>query len=107
VRLVADAGGVTVLAHPRGVGRGWQIPDDVIAGLAAAGLTGIEVDHPQQDQAQRAGLRALAAALGLIPSGGSDDHGELTGFRLGVETAPGDSYQRLVEQATGAVPVGG
>jgi 3',5'-nucleoside bisphosphate phosphatase len=107
VRLVADAGGVTVLAHPRGVGRGWQIPDDVIAGLAAAGLTGIEVDHPQQDQARRAGLRELAAALGLIPSGGSDDHGELTGFRLGVETAPGDSYQRLVEQATGAVPVGG
>lgn len=107
VRLVRDAGGVTVLAHPRGVGRGWQIPDDVIADLAAAGLTGIEVDHPQQDQALRARLRELAAALGLIPSGGSDDHGELTGFRIGTETAPGDSYQRLVERATGAVPVGG
>jgi predicted metal-dependent phosphoesterase TrpH len=107
VRLVRDAGGVTVLAHPRGSGRGWQIPDDVIAGLAAAGLTGIEVDHPQQDPAQRARLRALAASLDLIPSGGSDDHGELTGFRIGTETAPGDSYERLVELATGAVPVAG
>jgi 3',5'-nucleoside bisphosphate phosphatase len=107
IRLVTDAGGVTVLAHPRGDGRGWQIPDDVIADLAAAGLTGIEVDHPQQDQTRRARLRELAAELGLIPSGGSDDHGELTGFRIGIETAPGDSYQRLVERATGAVPIAG
>jgi predicted metal-dependent phosphoesterase TrpH len=107
IALVRAAGGVTVLAHPRGSSRGWQIPDDVISGLAAAGLTGIEVDHPQQDQAERARLRTLGAALGLVPSGGSDDHGELTGFRIGVETAPGDSYRRLVEQATGAAPVGG
>jgi predicted metal-dependent phosphoesterase TrpH len=105
VALVRQAGGVTVLAHPRGVSRGWPIPDDVITGLAAAGLTGIEIDHPQQDEAQRVRLRELAAALGLIPSGGSDDHGELTGFRIGIETAPGDSYQRLVERATGAAPV--
>jgi predicted metal-dependent phosphoesterase TrpH len=105
VALVRQAGGVTVLAHPRGVSRGWRIPDDVITGLAAAGLTGIEIDHPQQDEAQRAPLRELAASLGLIPSGGSDDHGELTGFRIGIETAPGDSYQRLVERATGAAPV--
>jgi predicted metal-dependent phosphoesterase TrpH len=106
VGLVRRAGGVTVLAHPRGTSRGWRIPDDVITGLAAAGLTGIEVDHPQQDEVQRVQLRELAAALDLIPSGGSDDHGELTGFRIGVETAPDDSYQRLVERATGATPVG-
>ena len=107
IALVRAAGGVTVLAHPRGSSRGWQIPDDVIASLAAAGLTGIEVNHPQQDEAQRARLRELAAALDLVPSGGSDDHGELTGFRIGAQTAPGDSYQRLVELATGAAPVGG
>ena len=50
IRLVHAAGGVTVLAHPRGETRGWQVPDDVIADLAAAGLTGIEVSHPQQDE---------------------------------------------------------
>jgi predicted metal-dependent phosphoesterase TrpH len=107
IALVRAAGGVTVLAHPRGVHRGWQIPDDVIADLAAAGLTGIEIDHPQQGDAQRIRLRELAASLDLVPSGGSDDHGELTGFRIGAETAPGDSYRRLVELAAGAAPVSG
>ena len=107
IALVRAAGGVTVLAHPRGSNRGWQLPDDVIAGLAAAGLTGLEIDHPQQDEEQRARLRELAAALDLVPSGGSDDHGELTGFRIGAETAPGDSYRRLVELAAGAAPVSG
>jgi len=107
VALVRAAGGVTVLAHPRGSSRGWQIPDDVIADLAAAGLTGVEIEHPQQDEAQRARLRELAASLDLVPSGGSDDHGELTGFRIGAETAPAGSYQQLVELATGAAPVSG
>jgi 3',5'-nucleoside bisphosphate phosphatase len=107
IALVRAAGGVTVLAHPRGSNRGWPVPDDAIAGLAAAGLTGLEIDHPQQDQEQRARLRELAAALDLVPSGGSDDHGELTGFRIGGQTAPGDSYQRLVELASGAAPVSG
>ena len=93
IALVRAAGGVSVLAHPRGVGRGWDMPDDMIAALAAAGLTGLEVNHPQHDEQQRQELTALAAALDLIPSGGSDDHGELTGYRIGTETAPGDSYR--------------
>lgn len=107
VALVRAAGGVTVLAHPRGAGRGWQIPDEVIAELAEAGLSGIEVNHPQQDEEQRNDLLTLAFQLGLVASGGSDDHGELTGFRIGVEQAPEGTYQALVERATGAVPVRG
>jgi predicted metal-dependent phosphoesterase TrpH len=105
VRLVRAAGGVSVLAHPRGESRGWRVPDAAIEELAAAGLTGIELNHPQQDEAARAGLRTLADALGLVPSGGSDDHGELTGHRLGTQTAPPGSYQRLAALATGAAPV--
>ena len=107
IALVRAAGGVTVLAHPRGAGRGWAIPDEVIADLAAGGLTGIEINHPQQDDEQRQRLRALARGLGLVPSGGSDDHGELTGFRIGIEQAPEGSYPALIEQATGAVPISG
>jgi predicted metal-dependent phosphoesterase TrpH len=107
IALVRAAGGVTVLAHPRGAGRGWASPDEVIAELAAAGLTGVEINHPQQDEEQRQRLRALARELGLVPSGGSDDHGELTGFRIGVEQAPEGSYPALIEQATGAVPISG
>jgi len=105
VRLVRAAGGVTVLAHPRGNARGWRIPDEVIEELADAGLTGIEVRHPQQDEPERELLTRIADRLGLVGSGGSDDHGSLTGYRLGTEVAPDGAYERLVEQATGAVPV--
>jgi predicted metal-dependent phosphoesterase TrpH len=105
IALVRAAGGVSVLAHPRA--RGWEVPDNVIAGLAAAGLGGIEVWHPDQDQAQRTALQDLAARLNLVASGGSDDHGELTGYRLGSDTIAPDAYERLVSQATGAAPVSG
>jgi 3',5'-nucleoside bisphosphate phosphatase len=103
IALVRAAGGVTVLAHPRA--RGWLMPDDVIAGLADAGLSGIEVWHPDQDHDQRMQLQALAARLGLLASGGSDDHGELTGYRISSDTIAPDAYERLISQATGAVPV--
>jgi 3',5'-nucleoside bisphosphate phosphatase len=105
IALVRAAGGVTVLAHPRA--RGWRMPDDVIAGLAAAGLSGIEVWHPDQDHDQRMQLQALADRLNLVASGGSDDHGELTGYRIGSDTIAPDAYERLIAQATGAVPVTG
>lgn len=105
IRLVSAAGGVTVLAHPRGTGRGWQIPADVVAELAQAGLAGLEVNHPQQDERERGRLGELASSLRLIPSGGSDDHGALTGHRIGSETAPEGSYEALIGLATGAEPV--
>jgi predicted metal-dependent phosphoesterase TrpH len=105
IALVRTAGGVSVLAHPRA--RGWEVPDDVIAGLAAAGLAGIEVWHPDQGQAQRMLLQDLARRLDLVASGGSDDHGELTGHRLGSDTIAPDAYERLVSQATGGAPASG
>jgi predicted metal-dependent phosphoesterase TrpH len=103
IALIRAAGGVTVLAHPRA--RGWAVPDEVIADLAAAGLAGIEVWHPDQDLDQRMLLQALARRLDLVASGGSDDHGEFTGHRLGSDTIAPDAYERLLSQATGAVPV--
>jgi len=105
IRLVRAAGGVTVLAHPRGITRGWQVPDDVIADLAAAGLTGIEINHPQQNEQERGRLMELASRLGLVSSGGSDDHGALTGHRIGTEVAPDGGYEQLIAHATGAAPV--
>jgi len=107
VALIQDAGGVAVLAHPRVPERGWTVPDDVIARLAAAGLSGIEVRHPDQDRPKRMELQALADSLGLVASGGSDDHGELTGYRVGSDTIAPDAYERLVSQATFGTPVTG
>ena len=96
ITLIAEAGGAAVLAHPGAVTRGWQRPDETIAALAGAGLAGLEVWHPDHDQAQRSRLGALATRLDLVPTGGSDDHGSLTGHRLGSQTCPPVSYERLV-----------
>jgi 3',5'-nucleoside bisphosphate phosphatase len=98
IGLVRDAGGVAVLAHPR-AGRDWVVSDEEIGRLAAAGLAGVEVFHPDQAAAERAGLLALAHDLGLVATGGSDDHGSLTGHRIGSETVAADAYQALISQA--------
>jgi predicted metal-dependent phosphoesterase TrpH len=105
VRLVLAAGGVSVLAHPARAGS--PVPDQAIARLAAAGMAGLEVCHPDQDQAERGRLTALAGRLGLVVTGGSDDHGELTGYRIGTETTGAGVLDRLVAAATGAAPVTG
>jgi hypothetical protein len=105
ISLIRAAGGVAVLAHPRAGRDSWMIPDEVLSDLASAGLSGVEVSHPDQDFPERFRLEALARELGLVASGGSDDHGTLTGHRIGCETIAPGAYQQLVERATGAVPV--
>ena len=101
IGLVRAAGGVAVLAHPR-AGRDAWVSAGQIAGLAAAGLAGLEVFHPDQSDAERARLLALASDLSLVPTGGSDDHGSLTGYRLGCETTPANAYQDLLSRAAGS-----
>jgi hypothetical protein len=101
VRLIRAAGGVSVLAHPAAPTRGWTIPDEAVARLAQAGLGGLEVSHPDHDHAQRLRLASLAATLGLAASGGSDDHGSLTGHRLGCETASPEAYGQLMSLVAG------
>lgn len=104
IRLIAAAGGVSVLAHPLAHRRGWLVPEDLISELAEAGLAGVEVAHPDHDSAERFALAGLARRLGLAVTGGSDDHGELTGDRIGTETTNEIDFQRLLDGATG-VPV--
>jgi len=105
ITLVRAAGGVPVLAHPRSPG--YEIADEVIIGLAAAGLAGVEVWHPDHDHSERRRLAALASRLGLVATGGSDDHGSFNASGLGSQTTPPEEYERLLGQATGAHPVTG
>ena len=97
IDLVRAAGGVTVLAHPR-AGRDTWVTNEQITRLAAVGLAGLEVFHPDQSEAERARLIALAHDLALVPTGGSDDHGSLTDYRLGGETTSGEAYQDLLSR---------
>jgi 3',5'-nucleoside bisphosphate phosphatase len=98
IALVRAAGGVSVLAHPR-AGREWDLSREEIAGLAAVGLAGLEVWHPDHTEAERQWLLVTATELDLIPTGGSDDHGELTGYSIARETAASDTVDRLLARA--------
>jgi predicted metal-dependent phosphoesterase TrpH len=101
VQLINSAGGVAVIAHPRALGkRGYAFDDELIEELAAAGLAGIEVDHPDHAEPDRVRLRSLARALDLAVTGSSDDHGDRTGNRLGCESTTEENLQRLLGQAT-------
>src|SRR6266568_1193757 len=95
IGLVRAAGGVAALAHPR-AGRDTLVSDEQIAGLAAAGLAGLEVFHPDQSGTERAGL------LALVATAGSDDHGSLTGHRIGAETVGAEAYRALLARVPSA-----
>ena len=99
VRMIAEAGGVTVLAHPLAARGGRVVGDGVIGELAAAGLAGIEVDHPQHDERARTRLRWLATELGLVVTGGSDYHGANKATALGAETTAPDAFEALMTRA--------
>ena len=108
VRLVTEAGGVAVFAHPLARARGRVVGDDVVVALAGAGLAGLEVDHPDHAPADREHLRGLAGELGLLVTGSSDYHGTNKRVRVGAGglTAPA-AYEALVARATGSAPVVG
>ena len=100
--LIAQAGGVCVLAHPgmwKGAG---SVPDDLIEAMAHGGMAGLEVDHPDHDETQRAKYREMAGRLGLVATGASDCHGlRYDPVRLGSETTSTDRFAELRARAVG------
>src|SRR6266545_346085 len=100
LRLVREAGGVPVFAHPRATVRGRVVPDELIVELAAAGLFGLEADHPDHSPAERAHVRGLAADLGLVVTGSSDFHGTHKSVRLGELTTAPEVYERILAAAS-------
>jgi len=101
IALVRAAGGVPVFAHGLATSRGRVVPDGAIGEMAAAGLLGLEVDHPDHTSDQRAHLRALADRLGLIRTGSSDYHGSNKRTPIAVCTTEPDQYAALLAAGTG------
>lgn len=105
IDMIAEAGGVTVLAHPFARSRGPGVTAADIAVLAERGLSGLEVDHPDQDGAARSELRTLADELGLLCTGSSDYHGRNKPIELGQETTSAEVLEALAERAVGTRPL--
>ncbi|WP_227996491.1 PHP domain-containing protein [Nocardia australiensis] len=104
VEMIAAAGGVSVLAHTRARKRGRLLAVDDIRDLAALGLVGLEIDHPDHSASDRAVLGELAAELGLLTTGSSDYHGANKTIRLGEFTTDPAQFEELVGKSSG-VPV--
>ena len=104
IGTVADAGGVTVLAHPWASRHDHTALDaEGIAGLRDVGLSGLEVDHEDHDPATREALRAVADDLGLVVTGSSDYHGlGKIDHDLGCNTTAPDQLDRLLDLAARA-----
>lgn len=104
VRLITEAGGVAIIAHPVTAGRDRMMPVPFIEQLIAAGLGGFEVDHRENTEAGKRKLREIAARHDLIVTGSSDYHGSGKPNRPGENTTSDDMVQRIIERGTGASP---
>jgi predicted metal-dependent phosphoesterase TrpH len=90
IALVQRAGGLAVIAHPGAEGTRARVER-----WAALGVDGIEVRHPGHTAEDVARLGALADHFGLVPSGGSDWHGQPSGWRaLGCMQVPHEWLER-------------
>jgi predicted metal-dependent phosphoesterase TrpH len=95
VRVIRRAGGVPVLAHPT------SFPDyqTMLPRLLAVGLAGLECYYGTYTAAEVQALLELAERYGLVATGGSDFHGQETGFSttLGGTFVPISVIERLRE----------
>ncbi len=95
VRLIKDAGGVAVCAHPAVGGVERLLPD-----LIREGLGGIEAFHPEHAEEDRDRLASLARERGLLVTGGTDFHGPGgPGPALGSMVPPAEDVARMMEAA--------
>lgn len=91
-RLILDAHGLPVLAHPAEIDN----LDDMVARLKKAGLAGIEVYYKNYSKTIIGSLLELSHKYGLIATGGTDYHGFGDDeVMLGKTPVPGECVQKL------------
>lgn len=84
IRVIREAGGVPVLAHPIYLKR-----DALIESFVADGLVGLEVYHSSHTPEQVRHYEQLADRLHLLRTGGSDYHGDAKeGLPIGAVKIP-------------------
>jgi predicted metal-dependent phosphoesterase TrpH len=95
IRLIQQAGGVAVMAHP-----GLNKTDDLIPKLVEQGLDGIECFHTKHSAAASQHYLRLAEEFDLLVTGGSDCHGTNKGRPLiGSVKLPYHYVEKLKQRA--------
>lgn len=87
VQLIRDCGGVAVLAHPLQYGFDREHLETLVKTAKAAGVTGMEIYYTGYTQKDMEKLFDLAERYTLLPTGGSDFHGD---NKPGINIGTGD-----------------
>jgi len=91
IKIIRDAGGVAVLAHPYVLRN-----DEWIVEFVAGGLQGLEAYYPEHSQSQVNYYLELAKKLNLVVTGGSDFHGSAKpNVKLGCVKIPLELVEKL------------
>jgi hypothetical protein len=104
LKMILDAGGVPVLAHPFTMGLGKKALRTMVTELAGMGLQGIEAYYSEHDAGQQNACLELVKDLNLVATGGSDFHGTINpdirmGYGFGNLSVPDNLVELLYARA--------
>lgn len=95
ITLIRSAGGVTSIAHPTL----YPGHTEIVPTLLDAGVDGVEVLHPEVDEASRESYTNIARFRGKMLTGGSDDHGTVKQVKtLGTIRVPESLIAPILER---------
>jgi predicted metal-dependent phosphoesterase TrpH len=99
IDLIHESGGVAVIAHPIQMKLQGMELREKLKELVEMGMDGIEVVHPDHSPENQALFASLAEEFGLLPTGGSDFHGDhKPGIQLGQGRPPYTYLEALRER---------
>ena len=99
IKLIKQAGGVAVIAHPMASHRGRVISSQTFGSIINSGLDGIEVEHRDHTPDEKKELMNLAIEFDLAMTGSSDYHGNGKLNVLGEYTTKNDQWEKLESKA--------
>jgi len=96
IEIIHGANGVAVLAHPVLYDCNGPLDEKQIKRLVDMGLDGLEIHHPRQNERARTYFRTIATQLGLVVTGGSEEHGFGNNYdRMGTELVTPEMLEML------------
>jgi 3',5'-nucleoside bisphosphate phosphatase len=99
IKLIKQAGGVAVIAHPLASLRGRTVSIESFESMVEAGLDGIEISHRDQSEDERQLLREVVAQYDIIATGSSDYHGNGKLNELAEFTTKPEDFEALEARA--------